>query len=582
MNQSGDASPARRLFWILVASIFFGEMLVMLLLESLPGLSTVEQNLLDSTLLLLLIFPILYTFLLRPTAMQIADLQRVQAALTASMEALQASEERLRVTVDQAAVGIVHTSFDGSYLKVNGKFCDMLGYTESELLGHSAADFAHPEDIEIGPQFRQRLLDGKLNHYAEEKRYVRKNGAVIWTNRTVSLARDASGRPLYFIRVIEDVTARKEVEERYRATFDNAPVGIMHTEIDGYRILRANRKLCEMLGYTQDELLGMTSTEIVHPDYRFSDRSAYRKPLLTDERESFASERRFIRKDGSALWVNRTVSLVRNAAGEPLYFIRIVADITARKHAEAELNALNANLERRIGERTAALELANQELNSFSYTVAHDLRAPVRAINGFSEMVLETSSGKLDEISRGYLQRVVAGSRRMGVLIDDLLDLARLSRQEMRRQDFNLSELAVQVAASLSEVHPDREVAVAIQPDMKTNGDPGLIRAVLENLIGNAWKFTEKTSVARIEVGTGERDGQTAYYVRDNGAGFDMQYVHKLFEPFQRLHHADEFEGTGIGLATVKRIIQRHAGKVWVESTVNLGTTVYFTIGESG
>jgi PAS domain S-box-containing protein len=573
MQQSGAAYSAKRIFWILLVTVFVGEMLDMLLLESLPKFSTLGESLLDSTLLLLLIFPVLYVFLLRPTAKQIANLQQMQAAL-------RMSEERYRATFDQVAVGIVHTSFEGTYINVNQKFCEMLGYSESELVGRIAADFAHPDDVELGPQYRSLLWEGKRNLYTEEKRYLRKNGTVIWTNRTVSLARDASGQPLYFIRVIEDITARKEAEERYRATFDNAPVGIMHTEIDSYRILRANRKLCEMLGYTEDELLGMTSTDIVHPDYRFSDRSAYLKPILSDERQSFASERKFMRKDGSELWVNRTVSLARNAADEPLYFIRIIEDITARKRAEAEITTLNADLERRVVERTLELEIANQELNSFSYTVAHDLRAPVRAIHGFSEMVLQSSEHKLDETSRGFLKRVVAGGRRMGILIDDLLDLARLSRQEMRRQDLDLSEMAAQVAAALTEADADREVAITIRPGMKINADPGLMRAMLENLIGNAWKFTAKTGAARIELGAEPRDGQLVYYIRDNGAGFDMQYAHKLFEPFQRLHHADEFEGTGIGLATVKKIIQRHGGEVAIESAVNLGTTVFFMFGK--
>ncbi|MEQ1774894.1 MAG: PAS domain S-box protein [Burkholderiales bacterium] len=258
-------------------------------------------------------------------------------------EALKAGEARFRATFEQAAVGIVHTAIDGRYLQVNQKFCDMLGYSESELLGQPATDFSHPEDRELGFQFRQRIWEGELDTVAGEKRYIRKDGSVIWTNRTVSLARDDSGKPLYFIRVIEDITARKAVEEQYRATFDNAPVGIMHTAIDGYRILRANHKLCEMLGYTEDELLRMTSTEIVHPDYQFSDRSHYMSQMLSNRLQSFASERKLVGKDGRSLWVNRTVSLVRNAAGVPLYFIRIIEDITQRKavaQASARLAAI--------------------------------------------------------------------------------------------------------------------------------------------------------------------------------------------------------------------------------------------------
>ncbi|HWP89288.1 MAG TPA: PAS domain S-box protein, partial [Burkholderiales bacterium] len=264
------------------------------------------------------------------TIIDITDRKQAEAAV-------KESEERFRATFDQAAVGIVHTSLDGYYLKVNTKFCEILGYTEDELLGRAAIDFTHPDDQAGGEGHRRLLWERKLDKFSGEKRYVRKDGSVIWTNRTVSLARDPDGQPMYFIRVIEDITDRKEAEERYRATFDNAPVGIMHTTVENYGILRANRKLCEMLGYTHDELLHMTSTEIVHPDYRFTDQPKYKSQLMKDEVPAFSSERKFLRKDGTSIWVNRTVSLVHDAAGQPLYFIRIIEDITERKAAEKAL-----------------------------------------------------------------------------------------------------------------------------------------------------------------------------------------------------------------------------------------------------
>lgn len=243
-------------------------------------------------------------------------------------------EQHHQETFNQAAVGIVHTSADGRYLRVNRKFCEMLGYSEAELLGRKAADFGLPEDRDKDSQTRHLMWEGKLNHFSEEKQYVRKDGVIVWTNRTVSLARDASGKPLYFIRVIEDITARKEADARYRATFDNAPIGILHTALDSYRILHVNPKMCEMLGYTEAELLTMTSTDIVHPDYRFKDGPKYRNTMLGGDSRAFSSERKFLRKDGSSLWVNRTVSLARDISGNPLYYIRIVEDITERKQAE--------------------------------------------------------------------------------------------------------------------------------------------------------------------------------------------------------------------------------------------------------
>ena len=242
-------------------------------------------------------------------------------------------------------------------------------------------------------------------------------------------------------------------------------------------------------------------------------------------------------------------------------------------------DVIEEELHRRVVERTAALEAANAELESFSYTVAHDMRAPVRAINGFSEMALQRSAGRLDPTATDYLQRVIAASRHMGRLIDDLLALARLSRQEMHKTDFNLAECAARAVETLRAAEPQRRVAVNIAPDLPVHADPALMAVVMDNLVGNAWKYSAKVDIARIIVGTTVSDDGICYFVRDNGAGFDMQYAHKLFKPFQRLHHADEFEGTGIGLATVRKIIQRHGGRVWIESAPGAGTTVSFTIG---
>ena len=257
-----------------------------------------------------------------------------------------------------------------------------------------------------------------------------------------------------------------------------------------------------------------------------------------------------------------------------------LARLIERGRAAQALARLNAELEIRVARRTVELRAANKELDSFSYTIAHDMRAPVRAINGFAELVLRHNEGGLDATSLGHLRRIVAGSLHMSNLIDDLLNLARLSRQEMKRQRFDLSSVAGSIAAELRAANPPRHVEISIQADMPINADPGLMRAALDNLISNAWKFTANAVPAKIAVGVEQRDGVTAYFVRDNGAGFEMKYAHKLFAPFQRLHHTSEFEGTGIGLATVKKIIDRHGGTVWISSAPGVGTTAFFTVGE--
>jgi light-regulated signal transduction histidine kinase (bacteriophytochrome) len=242
-------------------------------------------------------------------------------------------------------------------------------------------------------------------------------------------------------------------------------------------------------------------------------------------------------------------------------------DITERKQAEDNLRISSAEL-----------EVANKELESFSYSVSHDLRAPLRSLEGFSSALIEDYSPRLDAEGIQYLRYIQESSQLMAQLIDDLLKLSRVTRSEMESEEVNLSELAESILTHLAQAEPDRRVKATIAPDIKAQGDSNLLRLALENLLGNAWKFSSKNSSAKIEVGAMPLKGKFTYFVRDNGVGFDMAYVDKLFQPFQRLHKNSEFPGTGIGLATVQRIIRRHGGKVWAEGEVGKGATVYFTL----
>lgn len=282
------------------------------------------------------------------------------------------------------------------------------------------------------------------------------------------------------------------------------------------------------------------------------------------------------RADGSLFPAEASISKV--VEGDRVIFTAILRDVTERHRAEEEIRRLNEELEHKVVERTAQLETANKELEAFSYSVSHDLRAPLRAIDGFSQALLEDYEAKLDEQGKNYLQRVRAATQRMGELIDDLLQLSRVSRSEMRRTRVDMSALAESVIEELRRGDPDRQVEAAIQPGMEAEGDPQLLRIVLVNLLSNAWKFTSRQPVARIELGLGEENGESAFFVRDNGAGFSMQYVDKLFGAFQRLHSPSEFPGTGIGLATVQRIIHRHGGRVRAEGAIGQGAAFYFTL----
>ncbi|MDB6064019.1 MAG: Multi-sensor signal transduction histidine kinase [Pedosphaera sp.] len=297
------------------------------------------------------------------------------------------------------------------------------------------------------------------------------------------------------------------------------------------------------------------------------------------KRSGYVSQFRFLRPDnGVQIWLEDHAKAVCDSAGNVVGVSGIVMDITQRKQAESQIEKWSAELEGRVRERTAQLQASNKELEAFSYSVSHDLRAPLRSIKVFSQMVREDYNDKLDDQGRQYLGIIDEAGSHMGCLIDDLLHLSRVTRSEMCRQPVDLTAMAGQIINGLQQLEPNRSVHVVIAPALRANGDERLLHIALENLLNNAWKFTSKQPAPKIEVGSEIMDGQTVFFVRDNGAGFDMAFADKLFGVFQRLHSPDEFQGTGIGLATVQRIIQKHGGEIWARSAERKGATFYFTL----
>ena len=459
------------------------------------------------------------------------------------------AEEILSTMADS----LMLVGLDGKVITANKITCSMLGYTEDELKGMDFSSIA--DGIEISEIIKRG------NVRSRELSYRPRGGKILPVLFSASVVRDKEGEIVGIVVTALDITDRKkmeqelrESEEKYRALVDNALVGIgIHQ--DG-KIVYANEALASMFGYTLEEGIGLSIADMIHPDERdFVMKMAQRRQA--GENVPTTYETQLLKKDGSSFYALISNALIKYN-GRPATLIT-VADITDTKVRKE-------------------LEQVNKELEAFSYSVSHDLRAPLRSIDGFSQALLEDYEDKLDEQGKDYLRRVRAATQRMSQLIDDLLNLSRISRTEIHYEEVNLTAIAKAITAELQKTQPERQVEFVIGENIVARGDSHLLRIVLDNLFRNAWKFTSKHPDARIEFGTIQQDGRLVYYVRDNGAGFDMNYANKLFTPFQRLHKSTEFEGTGIGLATVQRIIHRHGGSIWAEGEVEKGATFYFTL----
>jgi PAS domain S-box-containing protein len=376
-------------------------------------------------------------------------------------------------------------------------------------------------------------------------------------------------------RVVERTTALQGSEERFRAVTETASDAVISADGRG-DIIYFNPAAQRIFGYSVEEAVNQPLILLMPERFHEAHQRGLRRFLKTGEAHVIGKtvELAGKRKDGTEFPLELSLSSWK--VGEEIFFSGMARDITQRRQAEERIQQLHRDLQQRAVE----LEATNRELEAFSYSVSHDLRSPLRSIDGFGQALLEDCASRLDDQGRHYLNRIRSSTQHMGQLIDDLLKLSRATRTEIRREPVDLTQLAQSVITGLEIAEPDRKVECRVQASMVVDGDPRLLRIVLENLIGNAWKFTSRTAQARIDMASFP-DGadNRAYYVRDNGAGFDMAYVDKLFGVFQRLHTPAEFPGTGIGLATVQRIIHRHGGRAWAESEGGKGASFYFTLG---
>jgi PAS domain S-box-containing protein len=537
-------------------------------------------------------------------------------------ERARAASEYARSLIEASLDPLVTISPEGKVTDVNHATEEATGRSRAALIGTDFADyFTEPDRARAG--YRRVLAEGRVRDYPLTLRH--QDGRTIDVLYNATVYRNAAGELQGVFAAARDVTERNRAERALRRYAERLAVlyqvdkliaGTLeirdiHDALVALlaRIIPVDRTAVVLIheaeGVWEATKVWSRGTPVLRPGQRSPLAGSVvehvmrtGRPLL--EREIGESgewpENRMLRAEGLRSRVllplrieGRVVGLLTAASAVPeayaaddLQILEPIADQLAigihRSSLYAQLRAHAAELEERVAHRTAELEQTNRELEAFTYSVSHDLRSPLRSLDGFSLAVLEDCRDRLDQRSADYLRRIRGASQRMGQLIDDLLRLSRLGRAPLQREPVDLSALAAGVCRELAQAHPDRAVEYLVAPGITGRGDSRLLRIVLENLLGNAWKFTSKHPTARIEFGAHDKDGCTAYFVRDDGAGFDVTYADRLFSPFQRLHAVTDFEGTGVGLATVQRIVHRHGGRCWAEGAVERGATVWFTL----
>ncbi|MEH2149423.1 PAS domain S-box protein [Nostoc sp.] len=504
-------------------------------------------------------------------------------------EALRQRETELHLITDTLPVLISFVDSEQRYRFNNRAYQEWFGHAAAEVYGKHLWEVLGESAYEVLRPYVEQVLAGEQVTFESKISY--KDGGTRYINAIYVPQFNKQGIVEGYAALVTDISeqqaalrhrnlaeeALRDSEERYRILTEVSPQAIWMGDRDG-GITYCNQYWLDYTGMTMEQTAGYGWIYVIHPDDR--DRVFKTSMQAVANATDYEVEIRFRRvSDGSYRWHIVRGLPFRDQSGQIIKWVGIASDIHARKVAEAALQQLNEILEQRIQERTVQLEAANKELESFSYSVSHDLRAPLRHIAGFIELLQKRhSSTSLDQTSQRYLKIIAETAKQAGILIDELLTFSRMGRTEMRYINLNMEELVQEVKRDLIVETPGGTIHWHIESLPEVQGDPSMLRLVLRNLMGNAVKYTQTQNPAEITVGSIDNENEVVFFVQDNGVGFNMQYVHKLFGVFQRLHSDPKFEGTGVGLANVQRIIHRHNGRVWAEAVVDSGATFYFSL----
>ena len=539
------------------------------------------------------------------------------------------SEKRLSMALEVGNAGIWEWNLSNNEVNFDARFYAILGYTPGDLphILQEWLTYHHPDDLPVMLSKADAYLQGDSPYYESQHRIRTKAGSWAWIltrGQVVNLIN--TGSRDMFIGIAMNITELKRVEQSLRINAErvqtllklNQMTDASLQQLTDYALEGAVRLTQSKVGYlaflNEDETIltmhswskqAMQECAIIDKPvhYKLEEIGLWGEPVrqrqtvITNDyaasnpwKKGYPAEHMVIIRHMSVpVFVGQHIVLVvgvgnkdddynDNDAQQLTLLMEGMWWLIERIRSEEELAQYREHLEDLVAERTVELSAINQELEAFSYSVSHDLRAPLRSMDGFSQVILEDYGDRLDETGKGYLRRIRDASQRMGELIDDILELSRIGRSELHKEKVDLSELVRSITDTLQVGQPERSVEVIVQEGIVGQGDKRLLTIALENLLGNAWKFTTNESKAKIEFGVREQDGDTVHFVHDNGVGFDMKYAEKLFTPFQRLHSDKDYPGTGIGLSTVQRIIRRHGGKIWVEAETGKGATFYFTL----